>query len=37
MFAQLKAEAEANTKRLLALSDTDPASEQVQAEIGRAL
>ncbi len=34
MFAMLKAEAEANTKRLLALSDMDPASEQVQAEIG---
>ena len=34
MFALLKAEAEANTKRLLSLTDRDPASEQVQAEIG---
>jgi len=34
MFVQLKAEADANIKRLLSLSDGDPASEQVQAEIG---
>ena len=33
MFTHLKAEADANTKRLLALSDRDPASEQLQAEI----
>ncbi len=34
MFVQLKADADANIKRLLALSERDPASEQVQAEIG---
>jgi len=34
MFAQLKAAADANTKRLLTLSDRDPASEEVQEEIG---
>jgi DNA-binding transcriptional MerR regulator len=33
-FAQLKAEAQANTERLLAMKDKDPASEEVQAEIG---
>ena len=33
MLAQLKKEAEANTQRLVTLSDKDPASEQVQAEI----
>ena len=34
MFAELKAQADANTRRLLTLSDKDPASEEVQAEIG---
>ena len=33
-FARLKADAEANTRRLLAMKDKDPASEEVQAEIG---